>query len=231
MKHSLSIFLLTSIIVSSPNLFAQDSAQTCKVEPKDLMGTYSGECKNGWAHGKGEAKGNHRYNGNFKSGLPHGEGIYYYSDSVYHKGKFQDGVKEGKGQTYYLRNGLPDSVVKGYWSGNEYRGKNYITYNYIGGPRFDRAEFEPSSEGGKTLTIEVSVFPSDGSSVTVSELYSTDGSFIRKLDAFKSTNKSTAIFEINKYPVNLQVIFSTGQTMSIELYKNARWSVRFWLLK
>lgn len=229
MKRKLSLTLLAFTFFNGIGLFAQE----CKVVHKDLTGTYAGECKEGYAHGKGQAKGLHQYAGNFKDGQPHGEGIYYFDDRTYYKGKFQDGLKEGKGEMHYLRTGKPDSVIKGYWSGDEYRGKNYITYRYSGGPRFDRVEIEPSANSGKTLTIEVSVFPSDGASVTVTDLYPIDGnsSFIRKLDGYGTVSKSVATYEISKFPISLQVIFSTGQTMNLELYKNARWVARFWILQ
>ena len=126
------------IIMSSINLYAQDSSKLCQVEMDNLIGTYSGECKNGYANGKGEAKGIDRYAGLFRNGLPNGIGTYYYSDKIYYTGNFQDGVKEGKGEIHYVRNGMFDSLIKGFWSADEYRGKKYITYSFTNNSSFDR---------------------------------------------------------------------------------------------
>ena len=74
MKSNRQILLCISIaLLNTVNLYSQDSTKTCKVELKNLTGFYQGECKNGFAHGKGEAKGEHRYVGMFKYGLPNGK--------------------------------------------------------------------------------------------------------------------------------------------------------------
>ena len=39
--------------------------QDCKVAVDSLIGSYSGGCKKGFAHGKGEAKGINHYVGDF----------------------------------------------------------------------------------------------------------------------------------------------------------------------
>src|SRR4051812_8071780 len=111
-------FLTFPILLTNLNLKAQDSAYSCKVEMSTLNKSYTGDCKRGYAHGQGEAKGIHKYIGAFQNGWPTGKGIYYYNDSNYHSGIFLEGLKEGKGETHYVRTGLPDSVIKGYWSGD-----------------------------------------------------------------------------------------------------------------
>lgn len=132
MKFSHVTLILLFVFLKFNSALAQDSIQSCKIELTNLMGKYIGECKNGYANGKGEATGIHHYIGTFKNGLPHGTGIYYYNDSAYYSGNFQDGIKEGKGEFHYMRKGLPDSLVKGYWSADVFRGKLYVT-NKISG--------------------------------------------------------------------------------------------------
>ncbi len=227
MKQKLPLVLqLITALFTSLSLYAQDSANTCKVVAKELEGTYVGECKKGLAQGKGEALGTHRYIGNFKYGLPHGEGIYYYAATHYHKGKFQEGIKEGKGETHYLRNGQPDSVVKGYWSGDEYRGKNYITYNFFSGGAQMSAEIEPISDDGKTIEIWVagSTGASGGGFNILDKLISTDGSIIRQIP----TNRGPRflLYEVERFPVNLQLLLIGGKSVRLDLYKKARWSIR-----
>jgi hypothetical protein len=240
-NRSLTMCICLLLFVFS-KLYAQDSTTICKVELKSLTGTYSGECKNGLAHGKGEAKGLHRYVGIFRNGLPNGKGIYYYNDNEYYAGNFQDGVKEGKGEAHYLRNGMPDSVVSGYWSANEFRGKSYKTYNVSETGFFDRVSISPSAETGNTMVIEISTTSGSpngaGSAVgasgyvlTINDVIATDGGFVRKLNTFSSSNKFSATYEIGEYPVRLQVIVSNGQIVNLELYKAAKWTVRFFVNK
>src|SRR6186713_2028582 len=109
----------------------------CKVTMVELDGSYVGDCKMGLANGEGTARGLHRYTGKFKEGLPNGTGTYYFSDSQYFKGNFQAGIKEGKGEMHFTKASLPDSVVAGFWSGDEYRGKKYITYTFSTTEQFD----------------------------------------------------------------------------------------------
>jgi hypothetical protein len=219
------------------NLYSQDSTKECKVELKSLSGTYIGECKNGFAHGKGEAKGIHHYVGIFKYGLPDGKGIYYYNNGVFYSGNFQDGLKEGKGETHYLREGKPDSLVKGYWSADEYRGKSYKTYNITEMPAFERVDIVPSDESGNTLTIEILTttgaakdqYSGSGYVLTVTDVIAKDGSLIRKLETAENPFKFSASYELSKFPVRLQGMFSNGRTFNLELYKKAKWRIQIFV--
>lgn len=210
--------LAAIVVLSCGKLYAQDSAKPCQVKMVNIMGSYSGDCKNGYANGKGEAKGADRYIGLFKNGLPNGKGTYYYGDSLYYTGNFQDGVKEGKGEIHDLRNGTADSLIKGYWSADEYRGKKYITYNFTNTSLFDQVTINPSSESGNTVTISTS-------SYLTLNLISTDGNFIKLLNTFTSPTKRTTTYEIDKFPARLEAVFSGGQACNIELYKQANWKI------
>lgn len=240
MKSNWQITLLISgALFNADNLYSQDSTKACKVELKSLTGAYQGECKNGFAHGKGEAKGEHRYVGMFKYGLPNGKGTYYHNTGVYYEGNFQDGLKEGKGETHYRRDGMSDSIVKGYWSADEYRGKNYKTYDITEMPAFDRLEITPSDESGNTLTIEITTttgtpndqFSRSGYVLTVTDVVAKDGSLIRKLETPDNPAKYTASYELSKFPVKLQGRFSNGRTFNIELYKKAKWRIQIFVNK
>ena len=54
---------------------------SCKVLDADLLAFYSGECQAGMASGHGLARGRDEYIGQFKSGHPHGFGIYKWGAS------------------------------------------------------------------------------------------------------------------------------------------------------
>ncbi len=87
---------------------------------------------------------------------------------------------------HYLSGEKKDSVIKGYWSGNEYRGKKYKTYNFNAASRFDRWDVSPTAESGNMIMFEISTtsgspkgLPSDlsgkpGYVMTLSELVSND---------------------------------------------------------
>lgn len=105
----------------SPLLAQQKNDADCKVLLKELFGAYEGDCKNGFAHGKGVAKGIDSYFGLFKEGLPSGKGVYTYQNGDVFVGTFKNGQKNGEGEFRYLVHGK-DSVVTGVWKSNVYKG-------------------------------------------------------------------------------------------------------------
>ena len=245
MKYNchITVNLAVLIILSFNKLYAQDSSKMCKVEMNSLIGTYSGECKNGYAHGKGEAKGLHRYVGIFSNGLPNGKGIYYYNDSIYYSGNFQDGIREGKGEMHYLRNGVPDSIVKGYWSADEYRGNRYITYDFPDNSLFDFVDIKAVDVTGNSITIIItttsgspkgipnSISGGFGYVLTITELIATDGKMIKKMDSYTTNNRFFITYELSKFPIKLQAILSNGKTFDLELYKHATWTAHLYIHK
>jgi len=66
----------------------------------DISGEYTGETKDGLAHGMGVAKGTDTYEGHFKNGLPHGQGKYTWTNGDYYQGQWKKGKKHGKGVRY-----------------------------------------------------------------------------------------------------------------------------------
>ena len=77
---ALSIILLLSINYS----FAQQN--NCVVNVIELQGTYTGDCKNGKAHGKGKSIGEDIYEGEFKNGYPEGTGKYIWKSGTWFEG-------------------------------------------------------------------------------------------------------------------------------------------------
>lgn len=103
-------------------------SQVCKVEKETINSSYSGECKKGKAHGKGKASGVDMYEGEFKNGLPDGQGTYTWSSGNIYTGKFVKGLREGNGTMRYKKTNAPDSVVTGFWKKDSYVGKNEHPY-------------------------------------------------------------------------------------------------------
>ncbi len=240
-RFYLTALIFMGTVVTSQFSFAQQTE--CSVETPALKGLYSGDCKNGFANGKGSAIGNHKYTGNFKNGVPDGKGVYHYDDSTFYSGSFLAGIREGKGEMHWLKNGA-DSVVKGYWSADVYRGKKYVTYIYNTSQSFDMIEISPSENAGNTLAFQVSTNSGapDGSSTSltgsgsgfvlgVSSIVSLDQSFIRRLSDFASGNKYYLTYQINTFPAHLMITFTNGRTMELELYKAANWTIRLFVNK
>ncbi len=232
------IFFLHYLLVN--NVFSQ-TKEICIVDMSTLKGKYSGDCKNGFANGKGSAEGIHKYSGNFKSGFPDGKGVYHYNDSTFYAGNFQAGLREGKGEMHHFRNGV-DSIIKGYWSGDVYRGKRYVTYTYNTSQSFDIIEIIPSEQIGNTITFQVSTtsgspdgtltnLSNSGFTLTVNDVIALDQTFIRKLSDFASGNKYFVTYQINSFPARLFITFSNSRTMEMDLYKAAKWSVRLYVNK
>lgn len=121
-------------------------SQQCDVEKESIKGTYTGDCKKGKAHGKGKSAGADMYEGDFKSGLPDGQGTYTWSNKNVYTGKFSKGFKEGKGVMVFKREGARDSLIEGYWTKDVYIGKNekpWKLYTKTASVRDVDAEYSP----------------------------------------------------------------------------------------
>ena len=130
-------------------------AQDCKVLDPNLLGVYTGDCKNGKAEGQGKSVGLHSYEGEFKAGLPDGEGIYTDEKGSVFKGQFKKGKREGYGE-YIIKNGM-DSVLTGYWKKNVYVGLYETPYKLISKTSMVNT-ININTQASKTFpTIEVSI--------------------------------------------------------------------------
>lgn len=128
--ESASPKILFAIILSVT--FLHLHSQDCTVAKDSLVGSYTGGCKNGMANGKGKAMGADTYEGEFRSGLPDGHGVYTWHDGTVYTGKFVKGLREGKGVMRYKITDAPDSTVEGFWKNDKYTGtheKSYEVYS------------------------------------------------------------------------------------------------------
>ena len=234
MKYLFLIFGLLSFCFSK----AQDISQTCKVLSDKYKYGYRGECKNGLAHGQGEAKGKYHYIGEFKDGLPNGEGVIKYDAYQTFTGNFQDGYKEGKGEFVYkmkVENDtiLKDSVVKGYWCNDNYTGKSYKTFKFSGASRLSDYDVTPSKQSGNSLIFEVAT-TTNGTSyetrvqITGLSVISTGENKCnsRIISSYETGYKSYTNIEICGFPMKISGQLSNGDNFELELYKNANWKVR-----
>jgi len=212
--------------------YTQQDSSSCKVITKSLAGSYAGGCKNGLANGNGEANGAYRYKGEFKDGMPNGTGVYYYSENEYYDGNFQDGIKEGKGEMHYIRKSMPDSVVKGFWSGGEFKGNKYTTYSFSSTEQFDLTEITPSKTSGNSITIEIGTNSGSpngtaaGFVLLLSNIVSPNGCILKTRSKYESSFKSYITLELASFPCKLFGTLTDTQTFELELYKAANWKVR-----
>jgi len=119
-------------------------SQTCEVDKEALKGTYTGDCKKDKAHGKGKAVGIDTYDGEFKNGVPDGQGTYTWSNKSVFEGKYLKGLREGKGKMTIKKEGTQDSVIEGFWKKDAYIGKYekpYIVHGKTGSVREVKVDF------------------------------------------------------------------------------------------
>lgn len=236
----ISVFAIC--LLSCSLLQAQRDSTYCTVRWKNLQTWYTGDCKLGMAEGSGEAKGIHHYKGFFKDGMPNGEGVYDYSDSVYYSGHLQDGIREGKGEMHYLHKNSPDSIIKGFWSADEYKGKRYVTYTFNSSITFDNLEIKPSSVSGNTITFEMSTnsgspngAPSgsggSGFVLSLKDIISPTNSIVKTIAKFESARRSYISLELSNFPCKLSGTLSNNESFELELFKAANWKVRFFVNK
>ena len=125
--HYLYVILLLGLLCFESNLLSQQiearsSEPKCKVLNPKISGAYVGECKGRLAHGKGIAQGEETYEGDFRKGLPHGDGKYIYQSGEFYVGEFQKGNRHGEGKMYTFDEStkelLPGNLAL--WKDDEY---------------------------------------------------------------------------------------------------------------
>lgn len=122
LKNALIIVVLMLQLIASQSIaLVVLPPDTCRVLLPALSGSYTGDCVDGLAEGKGMAKGTDTYKGAFVQGLPHGKGEYVFANGDGYKGSFSRGVMHGKGKFTRGVNGRKE-VMKGYWKEGVYAG-------------------------------------------------------------------------------------------------------------
>lgn len=119
-----NLMLLFALLIA----LSGQAQSECKVLLPSLDSVYTGKCKNGLAHGAGEAWGRFHYKGKFVNGYPEGEGRADFPDGTVYEGMWKKGLRHGKGTVTVRENG---KEVKSSWMWeNDVRQKEILPSPY-----------------------------------------------------------------------------------------------------
>jgi MORN repeat len=219
-----TLLLSLIFIAACGTAIAQDSV-SCEVALLPITGKYSGECKNNKAHGMGKASGMDTYEGEFKKGYPDGEGTYTWQNGNYYKGAMKKGLRQGKGELHFLRPGLADSVVTGYWHKDTYKGLNlkpYIIVNTTS--NVNRVEVTKLGDKTKSITVVSHYTANTNTSVaTMTGLNLIGGRFFARANTVQ-TNRGIVVLQQVEFPFRAVFVFGSAQ-VEIEIFDEGEWTV------
>jgi hypothetical protein len=152
MKTQNYILFLFLCIFTTIQLEAQ---QQCMVLKPEIDGSYTGKCKEGFAHGKGKAQGIDLFEGHFLKGLPHGSGTYTWANGSTYTGEWEKGYRHGEG-TMIFKSAGTDSILAGLWENDQYKGPKPPKPRVISSTSVDRYSFTKS--GGIKNRVLVNIY-------------------------------------------------------------------------
>jgi len=158
-------------LIFSISTYAQED---CEVLVPELVGSYVGKCKNGKAHGHGKAVGVDKYEGSFKKGLPHGDGVYNWAGGAVYDGRWVYGLREGEGVYKFSIDGK-DSIQDGIWKQDEFKGAKVIKPKVIRKEYIQRYNFRREGDGNRIL-IDITLNGSTNSDILDLSIMSSSGS-------------------------------------------------------
>jgi len=223
-KTSAIIFLFLSFTAYS---------QTCEVDKESLKGSYNGDCKKNKAHGKGKAIGIDTYEGEFKNGIPDGNGTYTWSNKNVFEGKYIKGLREGKGTMTMKREGAQDSVIEGFWKKDVYIGKNekpWIVHSKTGSVRDVQVEYSSDPLNRIKIVVTNTTGGAQTSSGAIMPRYTVDNVQVLKghyerLTSLESHLKSTETTLIEViFPMRVKLNISSEE-VELEFFESGSYIV------
>jgi len=208
-------------------------SQTCEVDKESLKGTYTGDCKKNKAHGKGKAIGVDTYEGEFKNGIPDGNGTYTWSNKNVFEGKYVKGLREGKGTMTIKREGAQDSVIEGFWKKDAYIGKNenpWIVHSKTGSVREVQVEYNSDPLNRIKIVVTNTTGGAQTSSGATMPRYTVDNVQVLKghyerLTSLESHLKSTETTLIEViFPMRVKLNIASEE-VELEFFKSGNYIV------
>lgn len=215
-------------------LFSTSKAQeSCKVSAALLTGTYTGDCANGKANGKGKAIGVDSYEGDFKNGYPEGYGTYTFANKDTYTGQFKKGVREGKGTMTYSSGGK-DTVLTGFWKKDKYTGEYEKPYQvHYTGSKINRIDIRKQDAKGSTLNFNVHAMTSTSNNnirssspvlFTITEVNVIRGLYINLFRQSVTNSTNTRLTQVG-FPFRANIFFSNGERAEISFYEPGDYDV------
>ena len=182
-------------------------AQDCRVLLPALQGTYEGGCKNNLAQGKGTASGKDAYTGYFKTGYPHGKGVYTWSNGDVYQGEWDHGKRDGEGTLHCSLTGK-DSIMAGLWENDMYIGPKPLPPKIIQKYNVLSTSFTRTGDG-KQISIS---FVQNGMANTIEDLV-----IVTSSGTETHTGKATTFFDLN-FPLYCKVNYSSWNSLKTVKY-------------
>jgi len=206
--------------------------ETCKVLQPYIAGTYTGDCTDGKANGKGKSVGTHTYEGEFKAGYPDGTGTYTSDNGGYYTGSFKKGKMEGKGTMHLKTTSGKDTVLTGFWKKDKYVGEFEFPHKVQDqSSKVARVNISIINKGEKTGNINitssqaVSTAPASSNAVpTIVEVNVIAGQYISKTS---STITKTSVLRLQQmiFPFRARFIYNTGDVFEAIFNEKADYEV------
>jgi len=227
--------ILNSMVASVALIFFSINtfAQTCEVNLESLKGTYTGDCKKNKAHGKGKAVGTDIYEGEFKNGVPDGEGTYTWSNKSVFAGKYVKGFREGKGIMTFKKPNGQDSIIEGYWKKDVYIGAHENPWEVISKTgSITKVEIEHTP--GITQKIKIVVTNTTGGvsgvsgismRFTVDNILVSKGYYDRKTSLETHLKSTETTLTTVTFPFRAKFQISGGEEVEIEFFEQGSYTV------
>ncbi len=214
-RYFSTILLLLAVI------YGQSQNNPCEVLSDSLKGKYTGDCKNNKAHGMGKAEGRHTYEGEFKKGLPDGEGLYTWPNGDFWYGTWKKGMKAGRG---IMVNYEKKDTLRGFWEKDNYKGlyeTPWVLHSF--GKPGVYAHYSINKIDGSKNNI-VFNFDGSGKAEFFQSCLVTGGSFavVNKMES-----RYQIEFQFVNFPFRVKFSSTKHGDIDLEIYEPGNWEAEF----